>query len=67
MGTIGADCSWVARAMTPWYPSATWLGEVGAGNIEIPTFLGWGSGHVHRFPRVWSFGALQLHFFSRDP
>ena len=43
MGTIGADCSRVARAKTPGPPaSATWLGEVGAGSIEIPAFLGWG-------------------------
>ena len=58
MGTIGADCSWVARATTPGPASATWLGEAGAGSIEIPAFLGWGSGHVPRFPRVWNFGAL---------
>ena len=43
MGTIGADCSWVARVMTPQAPtSATWLGEAGAGSIDIPTFLGLG-------------------------
>ena len=38
--------------------SATWLGEAGAGSIEIPAFLGGGSWHVLRFPRVWSFGAF---------
>ena len=38
--------------------SAAWLGEVGAGSIEILAFLGWGSGHAPRLPRVWSFGAL---------
>ena len=38
--------------------SATWLGEVGAGSIKIPTFLGWGVRAVPRFPRVWCFGAL---------
>ena len=40
MGTIGADCSRVARAPA----SATWLGEVGAGSIEILAFLGGGLG-----------------------
>ena len=40
------------------------VGEVGAGSIEIPAFLGWGVRAVPRFPRVWSFGALYRHFFS---
>ena len=55
MGTIGADCSRVTRAMTPGplpQPHATWLGEVGAGSIEIPAFLGQGVRAVPRFPRV---------------
>ena len=40
--------------------SATWLGEVGAGSIEIPAFLGGvgGAWHVLSFTGVWSFGAL---------
>ena len=38
--------------------SAAWLGEVGAGSIEITAFWGGGSGHAARLPRVWSFGAL---------
>ena len=62
MGTIGADCSRVARATTTRAPaSATWLGEFGFWSIEIPAF-GWGGGgggwHVLSFPGVWSFGAL---------
>ena len=57
MGTIRADSSRVARATTPKAPaSAARLGEVGVGSFEIPAFLGRGSGHVPRFPRMWSFG-----------
>ena len=59
MGTIGADCSWVARMMTPRPPPQP-HGWVRLG-LEVSRFLhfwGGGSGHVPRFPRVWSFGAL---------
>ena len=45
MGTIGADCSRVARATTPGPPPQPygWV-PVGAGSIEIPAFLGGGLG-----------------------
>ena len=59
MGTIGADCSRVARATTPGPPPQPhgWVG-LGLEVSRFPHFWGGGSGHVPRFPRVWSFGAL---------
>ena len=59
MGTIGADCSWVARVTTPRPPPQPhgWV-RLGLEVSRFPHFGSGGSGHVHRFPRVWSFGAL---------
>ena len=58
MGTIGADCSRVAREMTPGPPPKP-HGWVRLG-LEVLRFLHFGGGvrAVPRFPRVWSFGAL---------
>ena len=42
MGTIGADCSRVARATIPGPPPQP-HGEVGAESVEIPAFLGGGA------------------------
>ena len=38
--------------------SATWLGEVGVGRIEIPAFLEGGGRACAHFPRGVEFGAL---------
>ena len=51
MGTIGADCSWVARVTTP-EPSPQPHGWVRLG-LEVsrfPHFWGGGSGHVPQVP-----------------
>ena len=58
MGTIGADCSCVARAMTPGAPPQQhgWV-RLGLEVLRFPHF--WvGAWHVLSFPGVWSFGAL---------
>ena len=58
MRTIGADCSRVAKATTPGPPPQP-HGRMRLG-LEVSRFphFGWGSWHVLRFPRVWSFGVL---------
>ena len=58
MGTIGADCSRVARATTPGPPPQPhgWV-RLGLDVSRFPHF--WvGAWHVLSFPGVWSFGAL---------
>ena len=59
MGTIGPNCSRVARATTPGPPPQPhgWV-RLGLEVSRFPHFWGGESGHVPRFPRVWSFGAL---------
>ena len=59
MGTIGTDCSQVARAMTPGPPPQPhgWV-RLGLEVSRFPHFGVGGSWHVLSFPRVWSFGAL---------
>ena len=65
MGTIGADCSRVDRAMTPGPPPQPhgWV-RLGLEVSRFFHFLGWRSGHVPRFPRVWSSGLFSSIFFS---
>ena len=65
MGTIGADCSRVAMAMTPGpLPQLHGWVRLGLEVLRFPHFWGGGSGHVPRFPRVWSFGLFSSSFFS---
>ena len=59
MGTIGTDCSRVARATTPGPPPQPhgWV-RLGFEVSRFPHFWVGGAWHVLSFPGVWSFGAL---------
>ena len=57
-GLLGLTAHRLLGRRHPGPASATWLGEVGAGSIEIPAFLGGGAWQVLSFPGVWSLGAL---------
>ena len=58
MGTIGADCSRVARATTPGpLPQPPGWVRLGLEASRFPHFWVGGPWHVLSFPRVWSFGA----------
>ena len=59
LGTIGTDCSQVARAMTPGPPPQPhgWV-RLRLEVSRFPHFGVGGSWHVLSFPRVWSFRAL---------
>ena len=59
MGTVGVDCSWVARATTPGPPPQPhgWV-RLGFEVSRFPHFWVGGAWHVLSFPGVWSFGAL---------
>ena len=64
MGTIGANCSWVARAMTPRPPPQPhgWV-RLGFEVLRFPHFWkgGW---HVPAFLGVWSLGLFSPTFSS---
>ena len=56
-GLLGPTAHGLLGRRHPGPTSATWLGEVGVGSIEIPTFLEGGRACAH-FPRGEEFGAL---------
>ena len=63
-GLLGLTAHGLLGRRHPGPASATWLGEVGAGSIEIPAFLGWGSGQCPGSLGCGVSGLFSSIFFS---